>query len=358
MGKYRKYKNSLEAFLSSEKGKRFFNFTYSWGAAVVIAGAMFKLLHLPGANMMLGIGMTVESIVFFISAFDHSYAEKEYNWEEVFPVLKSKNPDDRPDFSGGTGIVGGIGDISGEGAVQGGGVIQGGGGGGSVIVGGVNLTGSPLAGEIQSAEGSAQSGTGKGTVIIGGGGQAGQAFGIPSYADVSEEDTKNLSDSIKKLTDAAEQLSKMAELTETTQDYLTRVSEMVENMGRFSEATNSLTNISNTLVDSYQHITDNSEGIGDSSRSYVEQMAALNRNLMGLNAMYEIQLKGVSSQIAIVENVNTSLQRIRTMYESSMDGSDRFKDETEKMSRNLASLNSVYERMLQAMQGNMFNRPL
>jgi gliding motility-associated protein GldL len=86
-------------------------------------------------------------------------------------------------------------------------------------------------------------------------------------------------------------------------------------------------------------------------------MGALNRNLMGLNAMYEIQLRGVSSQISIVENVNTSLQRIRMMYENSMEGSDRFKVETEKMARNLAALNNVYERMLSAMQGNMFNRP-
>ena len=334
MGKYKRYKSSLEKFLSSEKGKRFFNFAYSWGAAVVICGAMFKLLHLEGANLMLGIGMTVETIVFFISAFDRSYAEKEYNWEEVFPVLKSKDPDDRPDFNSG-GVVGGGG-----------------------IVGGINLSRGSLANEnLDDMVATSGSGSkGSGSIVIGGGGVGG--FNLPPQVDVSEEDTKNLSESIQKLTNAAEQLSKMAELTDTTQDYLSRVSEMVENMARFSDATNSLTNISNDLVDSYKHITDNSSGIGENARGYVEQMGALNRNLMGLNAMYEIQLKGVSSQIAIVENVNTSLQRIRSMYENSMDGSDRFKEETEKMSRNLASLNSVYERMLTAMQGNMFNRPM
>ncbi|MDR2475417.1 MAG: gliding motility protein GldL, partial [Bacteroidales bacterium] len=148
MGKYARYKNSLEKFLSSEKGKRFFNFVYSWGAAVVIAGAMFKLLHLPAANIMLGIGMTVETIVFFISAFDHSYAEKEYNWEEVFPVLKSKDPDDRPNFVGGA-VIGGIGgNVDGESAAQttasGSGAVLG--GSAPVIIGGVNLTGSPLQG--------------------------------------------------------------------------------------------------------------------------------------------------------------------------------------------------------------------
>ena len=83
-------------FLSSEKGKRVLNFLYSWGASVVILGALFKLLHLPYANQILFIAMITESIVFFISAFEHP--SNEYHWEDVFPVLKSKNPMDRPDF--------------------------------------------------------------------------------------------------------------------------------------------------------------------------------------------------------------------------------------------------------------------
>nr|WP_238296155.1 hypothetical protein [Porphyromonas uenonis] len=44
--KYRRYKNGLEMYLSSKKGRRVLNFAYSWGAAVVILGALFKLLHL------------------------------------------------------------------------------------------------------------------------------------------------------------------------------------------------------------------------------------------------------------------------------------------------------------------------
>ena len=57
MGKYRRYKNRIEMFLASDKGKRVLNFFYSWGAAVVILGAMFKLLHLPYGDLMLAVGM-------------------------------------------------------------------------------------------------------------------------------------------------------------------------------------------------------------------------------------------------------------------------------------------------------------
>ena len=98
MGKYRIYKNRIEMYLASERGRRVLNYTYSWGASIVILGAMFKILHLPYANQILMIAMTVESIVFFVSAFEHPFSE--YHWEDVFPVLKSKNPMDRPDFTG------------------------------------------------------------------------------------------------------------------------------------------------------------------------------------------------------------------------------------------------------------------
>lgn len=54
-------------------GQTFLNYAYSWGASVVILGALFKLTHLPGANIMLFIGMGTEVLVFFISAFDRPF---------------------------------------------------------------------------------------------------------------------------------------------------------------------------------------------------------------------------------------------------------------------------------------------
>ncbi len=50
MVKIRKYANVIERFLHGEKGQRFFNFAYSIGAAIVIWGALFKILHLPGGS--------------------------------------------------------------------------------------------------------------------------------------------------------------------------------------------------------------------------------------------------------------------------------------------------------------------
>ena len=90
MGKYKRYKNRIEKFLSSDKGQRFFNFAYSLGAAVVIWGALFKILHLPGGSLLLSIGMGTEVLMFILSAFDTP--PKTYHWEEVFPRAEQQEP--------------------------------------------------------------------------------------------------------------------------------------------------------------------------------------------------------------------------------------------------------------------------
>lgn len=63
----------LQRWIDSVPGQTFLNYAYSWGAAVVILGTLFKLTHLPGANLMLYIGMGTEVVVFFISAFDRPF---------------------------------------------------------------------------------------------------------------------------------------------------------------------------------------------------------------------------------------------------------------------------------------------
>jgi gliding motility-associated protein GldL len=78
---------------------------YGIGAAVVIVGAMFKILHLPGASEMLGIGLTVEAIIFFLSAFEPPHDEPD--WTKVYPEL-SDDFDGAPSSSkkttGGSGV--------------------------------------------------------------------------------------------------------------------------------------------------------------------------------------------------------------------------------------------------------------
>lgn len=75
MSNYSKYNivYRLQKWMDTVPGQTFLNYAYSWGASVVILGALFKLTHLPGANIMLFLGMGTEVVVFFISAFDRPF---------------------------------------------------------------------------------------------------------------------------------------------------------------------------------------------------------------------------------------------------------------------------------------------
>lgn len=307
--KIKKYKNSIERFLHWEGGQRFFNFAYSIGAAIVIWGALFKILHLPGGNTLLSIGMGTEVLMFILTAFDRP--PKEYNWEEVFPVLGSKNPEDRPDFAGGSGV----------------------------IIAGGNTKGDDATGVSVSGE------------------QAKAAVGLPGGIALSPEDTQSLSDSIAKMAAASEQLSRMAELTSATQQYLDQMGAIASEMSHLRETTESLNRVSEVLLQSYSAITQNSESITESSNGYVDQMKDLNRNIGGLNTIYEIQLKSVSSQLDSIDRVNRGIKDIRDMYEKSSAQAVRYCEETERMARYMQQLNSVYEKMLTAMTINMY-RPM
>lgn len=279
MGKIKRYKNGIERFLSGEKGQRFFNFAYSIGAAIVILGALFKILHLPGGGVLLSIGMGTEVLMFILTAFDRP--PREYQWEEVFPVLNSKNPEDRPDFAGGTG--------------------------------GIVVTGN----------GGTQSGSA----------QAASAVKAP----------------------VAQPAVVIAEDAAPSEQYIAHVAALAEQMNQLRQTTEALNNVSEVLLESYKAITENSENITRSSTGYVEEMQALNRNIAGLNTIYEIQLKSVSSQLDSIDKVNKGIKDIRDMYEKSSSMSERYCEESEKMARYMQQLNSVYEKMLHAMTVNMYN---
>lgn len=312
MVRIRKYANFIERFLHGEKGQRFFNFAYSIGAAVVIWGALFKILHLPGGSTLLCIGMGTEIAMFLLTAFDRP--PKDYHWEDVFPVLDSHNPEDRPDLSGPNGGASGV-------VVAGSGVS-----GAMALPGNSGPVGDNGIDFSQSSSGS-QSGSVGGTVVVAG-------ASAPNV-EISEEDTTNLVESMKDMTE--------------------QMKGVTEQIAMLKETTDALNKVSEVLLNSYKAITDNSESVSASSNGYVERLEDLNRNIGGLNTIYEIQLKSISSQLESIDRVNRGLKDIRDMYEKSANESSRYCEETERMSRYMRQLNKIYENMITAMTMNMAN---
>lgn len=296
MGKVETYRRGLSAFIASDKGQRFFNFAYSIGAAIVIWGALFKILHLPGGTALLSIGMGTEVLMFILTAFDRP--PKEYEWEEVFPQLKKKSQDGKEIAEGSEFEI----DAPANGV--------------NVVI---NGTGIPASG----------------TVVINGG-----ASGAQANAEVAA---------------APAAITPPTDFASATQLYIDQITSLSEGLQKLQESTAALNHVSETLLQSYQAITEHSAEINDSSTGYVEQMQTLNHNINGLNTIYEIQLKSVSSQLDAIDRVNRGIKDIRDMFEKSASQSTRYCEETEKMARYMQQLNSVYERMITAMTINMYN---
>ncbi|MFD0964297.1 type IX secretion system motor protein PorL/GldL [Pseudofulvibacter geojedonensis] len=72
--------------MAQSKGyKKFMALAYGLGAAVVILGALFKLMHWPGASAMLIIGLGAEAAIFALSAFEPVH--EDLDWSLVYPEL-------------------------------------------------------------------------------------------------------------------------------------------------------------------------------------------------------------------------------------------------------------------------------
>lgn len=98
----------LQRWMDSVPGQTFLNYAYSWGASIVILGALFKLTHLFGADIMLFIGMGTEVIVFFLSAFDRPF-DSEEETSELEESKESSEENEETDtaqgVNGGTGAT-------------------------------------------------------------------------------------------------------------------------------------------------------------------------------------------------------------------------------------------------------------
>ncbi|MBO5053509.1 MAG: gliding motility protein GldL [Muribaculaceae bacterium] len=318
-----KNKQRKRSWISSDSGQRFFNFAYSIGAAIVIWGALFKILHLPGGNMLLSIGMGTEVLMFILTAFDRP--PKEYHWEEVFPQLDSKKTKDETDDD--------IDKVSLE----------------TLAENQEDVDNQEQAtDESTVASGNIQGGT-SGPVYIslqGATPQAGTSATPGVTAPVAEAQVAQSSSTIP---------TPANDIAGATSNYLDQLNGIAAEMGQLRESTQALNHVSEILLESYRTITENSENITRSSAGYVEQMGDLSRNIQGLNTIYEIQLKSISSQLDAIDRVNRGIKDIRDMYEKSSEQSALYVRETEKMARYMQQLNAVYEKMITAMTINMYN---
>lgn len=284
----------LQKWMDSVPGQTFLNYAYSWGASVVILGTLFKLTHLPGANIMLFAGMGTEVFVFFISAFDRPFDKTQEGRD--LPTHIDEEEIDREEAEAeaayNAGVQGSV--IIGGGAGSGAGVAGSGAGvsgGGTIIIGGGAASAAASA-TAPASEGAAQTVAG-GTQTIAGGTQTVVSPEAAQTAAAAAELAANHEVAMQLADAQANYLDELKRLTETLQ----KVSDQSVRLTRDSE-----------------------------------EMENLNRTLTGICKIYEMQLKGASQQIGTIDQIN---------------------EQSKRMAEQIEQLNGIYARMIEAMTVNM-----
>ncbi len=252
----------LQKWMDSPSGQVFMNYAYSWGAAVVVLGALFKLTHIPGANEILFISMITEVLVFFISGFEKTY-------EKV------------PRTEGDAAVAGAQ----------------------AIVVAG----GSPLPEGAEVPEG---------PIVIGGSGPAvvgGAVGGAPIDPDALAAGT-GLSAAAANLAAAGqaaaqaqlalEQIQNGGPTVDANQIKATDPASIEEAITNYAEELAELTEVFSRVKKQAERMSTDSE-----------EMENLNRSITGIATVYELQLRNISKQVSTIEQIDEQTRRMAQQIE-------------------------------------------
>ncbi|MCQ2273227.1 MAG: gliding motility protein GldL [Bacteroidales bacterium] len=262
---------------------------YGWGAAVVIVGALFKINHWPGGTIMLIIGMGVETIIFFLSAFEPPHVE--FDWTLVYPQLAGL-PEGEEDPLKPQNLSSANENVT------------------------LPAANDPLTQRLDQ---------------------------MLEEANITPELIDRLGQGMQNLAESANGMSGIASAAASTDKFVASLdgaAEAVNNMKEASQAVNTLTTI-------YQ---ETAQALTSGDASYADEMKKLASSLASVNAMYEMQLQTSTSQLEATKEVEERIQAMMANFANSAEGVLKYKEQVDALSRKVAELNNVYGNMLAAMQ--------
>ena len=287
----------------SYQGKKVVGCVYSLGASIVIVGALFKILHLPGAEYMLMAGMGVEAILFAIGCLDKPHAE--HHWENVFPQLVGYGADPE------------------------------------------------LIKELESRP--------RPTLL--GGAAEGNASSKPNVPALSEKELESLKSGIADLAKTATQLSELGSVATTTN----KLNEKLDAAGlaaeQFAQAGKAVSEKSVALGETYLQVTADMQKVVADTKAYETQVANLSSQLTSLNAVYELQIKALQSQVDAykaqsakiadatvqVENLSAGVKSMTEQANEALKNQEAYVAGAKQLANQVADLNKVYGNMLNAL---------
>ena len=300
MGDYSKFNivYRLQKWMDSVPGQTFLNYAYSWGASIVILGTLFKLTHLPGANLMLFLGMGTEVLVFFLSAFDRPF-DKTADGRDIPTHITEEYLETGKVTYDTNNSVAGSQPVSGSRPVCGDAVVV-----GQPIVFDPGATASQGIASAATSEGTASS----------------PVSAAASSVSASSSDDKDA--------DVAVQQPQSAAVQQPVAGSTAWVGGQQQITPEMEEAQNNYVEELKKLVETLEKVNEQSSRLTRDS----EEMENLNRTLTGISKVYEMQLKGASQQIGTIDQIN---------------------EQSRKMAQQIEQLNKIYTRMIEAMTVNM-----
>lgn len=290
----------------SYQGKRVVGMVYSIGAAVVIVGALFKIMHWPGASTVLVAGMCTEAVLFMIGCLDKPHPE--FHWHEVFPQLLGHGTEPH-------------------------------------LLEEMQMRPKPtlMGGGASSSEGSATPKT-----------------NVPA---LSEKDLESLKGGIADLAKTAVQLSELGKVATATTQLSEKLDAASQAAGQFVEAGKTISEKSNALGTAYAQVTEDMQKVANGTKEYESKVAGVAKQLTSLNAVYELQLQTLQAQAnaykAQTEKVNAATAQVETMTGAvkkmtdvaveSLKNQEAYVAGTKKLASQVADLNQVYGNMLNAL---------
>lgn len=284
---------SGNSIFASKKFKTIMKFVYGWGGAVVIVGALFKILHIPGP--MLTIGLLVEAAIFVLSAFEPLHEDPD--WTLVYPELAMGNAD---------------------------------------------------VGHEELGEGDDEIGDDVSVVE--------QLDNMLADAKIEPDLIESLGTGLKNLSKGAGQMGDLTGATAANEELVANMKNASGKVGELSNAYDSASEAvlgkAGQLSEAYDSAAESLLGLAgdkDSGNQMGEQIQKVSGNLAALNNVYEMQLKGASEHLQVTEQMYSGINELMTNLHGSLDDTKKYKETMSELSGNLSALNTVYGNMLSAM---------
>lgn len=305
-------KSKFMQWYESYSGKHTINIVYSAGASVVIVGALFKIMHWPGAGIVLTAGMCTEAFLFLIGVLEKPH--EEFHWANVFPqLLEYGAPEER----------------------------------------------------LAKAESQAR------PTLLGAGAEAGSAKeekkNVPALTD---KDMDALKESINGLAKTASQLSELGKIAEQTNALSEKMAAAGNAAGEFAASASKLGAKSSEMDERFSAVIKDMDGVVAGTKECTKSVSVMEQKLSALNSVYELQLNAVQAHADAVkgqtdafkaqtERVNAvsakvsemekDMEKMQAVAAETIKSQEMYEASAKKLADQVADLNKIYGNMLTAL---------